>query len=276
MLSIQNKSKDYHPTFTRRAFVFAILIGGGLLLFLTSGDNGAAVASQATGTVSAAQSNTLASQAPAQCSIGSDYIVTRTTGATIVPGKVRTPIDCRMNCSETIDLPFPFTLYDRTFTTAIVGSNGILGFDSNDNFYQPSCLPSNHFSYAILPVWELMPFHYSLPDPSKGVFTSVTGTAPNRIFNIEWRMRDPTSGGALDFELRLYENSPTKRFDIIYGYIDHHGGHGVVGVQKDIGSQFTDFSCLVHGNIDPGVQLVFAQPTCPTPVPSTRTNPNGQ
>lgn len=273
MPSIRNKSRDNRPRFTGRSLVFQLLIGGGLLLFLTSGDTRAATVSRVTGHANAVESNTLVSQAPIKSPTGSDYFVTRTTGATIVPGKERTPIDCQLNCSETIDLPFPFTLYDRTFTTVIVGSNGILGFDSNDNFYQPSCLPSNHFSYAILPVWEEMPFHYSLPDPTKGVFISTSGAAPNRIFNIEWRMRDPSSGGTLDFEVRLYESSPTRRFDIIYGYIDHHGGHGVVGVQKDTGSQFTDFSCLLRGNIDPGVQLVFEEPINATPVPSAFTNP---
>ena len=141
MLSIRNKSKDYRPPFRGSAFVFAVLIGGGLLLFLTSGDNRAAMASRATGNVNAAERGALVPQVPIERSTGSDYVVTSSTGATIVPGTVRTPMDCSINCSETIDLPFPFTLYDRTFTTAIVGSNGILGVRQQRQFLPTKLSP---------------------------------------------------------------------------------------------------------------------------------------
>ena len=67
-----------------------------------------------------------------------------------------------------------------------------------------------------------------LPGGTCGIFTSMTGTAPNRIFNIEWRtvlFRRRQPDGA-NYELRLYEGQ--TRFDVIYGTVDHgqHQRHG--------------------------------------------------
>ena len=42
-----------------------------------------------------------------------------------------------------------------------------------------------------------------------GIFTSVSGTAPNRIFNIEWRAQYFPGSGSANFELRLYEGQST-------------------------------------------------------------------
>ena len=267
MPATSNVDKRPRHLFKLPALLATLLLGGAFFILLSAlGSDRSALASP--GHESA---NVLVSPSPTECAAGFDYVVTQSAGATIEPGTVRTGIDCRFNCSVTIDLPFPFTLYDRTFMTATIGSNGILGFERNDNPYEPYCLPSTGFSYAIVPDWELLVYRYSQPDPSRGVFTSVTGVAPNRIFNIEWRARDQFNVSPVDFEVRLYENSPTGRFDVIYAQVNHHGGHAVVGVQKDTGSRFTQFSCLTQGRVGPGVQLTFEQGECGTPVPATAT-----
>ena len=50
------------------------------------------------------------------------------------------------------------------------------------------------------------------------IFTSITGSAPNRIFNIEWRALYFAGTLALPtYELRLYEGQ--TRFDVIYGTV---------------------------------------------------------
>ncbi len=225
---------------------------------------------------------------PTACTSGPQYLVTRTTGATIVPGIDSVGIDCQFNCTANINLPFPFTLYDRTFTTAIVGSNGVLGFVSNTNSMQPSCLPSTDFNYAIAGDWETLVYRYSVEGAGggkdqpgtngAGVFTSVTGVAPDRIFNIEWRARDQFNVSPVNFEIRLYENSDQGRFDIVYAAVNHHGGHASVGVQMDTGSRWTQFSCLTQGRIEREVQLTFVRESCgssstPTAVTTAVTSP---
>ena len=64
-----------------------------------------------------------------------------------------------------------------------------------------------------------------------GIFTSISGTAPNRIFNIEWRAQYFPGSGNASFELRLYEGQ--TRFDIIYGTVDNGNTSATAGVQKD-------------------------------------------
>ena len=76
-----------------------------------------------------------------------------------------------------------------------------------------------------------------------GIFTSVSGNAPNRILNIEWhvvsREDDSLTG---NFEVRLYENNPDKRFDVIYGVIQRRSGnYDSAGVQGSTGFFTQDF-----------------------------------
>ena len=43
-----------------------------------------------------------------------------------------------------------------------------------------------------------------------GIFTSISGTAPNRIFNIEWRAQFFPGVGGANFELRLDRGKPAS------------------------------------------------------------------
>ena len=93
----------------------------------------------------------------------------------------------------------------------------------------------------------------SFPGGNCGVFTSVSGTAPNRIFNIEWRTvlfadNSPTQ----NFEVRLYENGGPNndlRFDVVIGTLNHGGAdHNYVsGVQGNSGAGFfTQDFCAIR------------------------------
>ena len=58
----------------------------------------------------------------------------------------------------------------------------------------------------------------SFPGGNCGVFTSVTGTAPNRIFNIEWRtVYFADNSSTANFRSGSVRERPNKRFDVIYG-----------------------------------------------------------
>src|SRR6266480_4950384 len=190
-----------------------------------------------------------------------NYTVTSSTGASIVPGD--TDIGNHTDDDTTaIILPFPVILYDQVFTTANVSSNGNLQFNSNSARFGNGCLPDGNFSYTIFPYWDDLYTGSS----GEGVFTSVTGTAPNRIFNIEWRAEHCCFFGAtsVNFEIRLYEG--LRKFDIIYGSpLENNGfgGDGVtqtVGVQADDGTHFTQYECNTGGTLSTGLQLTFEIP----------------
>ena len=103
------------------------------------------------------------------------------------------------------------------------------------------------------------PQHHRLPHLRH--LTSTSGSAPTRIFNIEWRAVDFASGNPINFEARLYEGQ--TRFDLVYGAIPDGGGDATIGVQRGTGSRFTQYECNTGGLTD-GLQLVFNLPTCPT------------
>ena len=86
-----------------------------------------------------------------------------------------------------------------------------------------------------------------------------SGSAPNRLFNIEWRATYFSGGASLNFEVRLYEGQ--ARLDLIYGALNGTGSSATVGLQKDTGSAFTQFECDT-GGLSAGLQLTFSQQTC--------------
>ncbi|HZG51682.1 MAG TPA: lamin tail domain-containing protein, partial [Pyrinomonadaceae bacterium] len=188
--------------------------------------------------------------APAQTV--NQYRLTSTTGASLVPGTtpvtgfscVATPGD---DCVATIALPFAYNFYSNTYTSATVSSNGNLQFASANPDYGQNevCFPLNLFSYSIVP-------HFSdltIGGAGEGIFTSVSGAAPNRIFNIEWRASAlGKPAGSLNFEIRLYEGQ--TRFDIIYGSVANNGFDATVGVQRgvnDAAGMFTQYECRTGG-----------------------------
>src|SRR5437763_1757722 len=81
--------------------------------------------------------------------------------------------------------------------------------------YAVDCLPNPNFYNAILAEWSDLLMTASVCGPNCGIYTSVSGSAPNRIFNIEWRAcltQGTGCGGQVDFEVRLYEGQ--NRFDV--------------------------------------------------------------
>ena len=155
---------------------------------------------------------------------------TFTTGTdTIVPGTVDT--GNHTDDGDTfVALPFSFSLYDQTYNGVNVSSNGRLDFVciNEPGGYMAACLPPPDnqcpFDYTIF-AWSdfntgVVGEGCSNFASGCGIFTSVSGTAPNRIFNIEWRavyFADHTQ--TANFEIRLYENNPNKRFDLIFGTV---------------------------------------------------------
>lgn len=198
----------------------------------------------------------------ATCVPGTGYIITQTTGATIVPGTLDSGNHCN-DCITTIPIPFGFTFYGVTRGSAFAGSNGSIQFSSNNTGGVNTCLPAA-MNYAILPYWEDL-ITTELQCPGCGIFTSITGSTPNRIFNMEWRAcvnQDGSCGGAVNFEVRVYE--AVSRIDMIYGTLPDGGAAATVGVQQDTGIRYTQFECN-SGGLSSGMQLTYTIPVCAPP-----------
>jgi hypothetical protein len=190
------------------------------------------------------------------CLVGSAYTITSGTGAVIVPG---TTFVVGSNVDDgVVNIPLPFTvvLYDQSFNSVGASSNGNLQFLTADINWTNICLPNAPFSTSILPHWDDM----LLTGATDGIYTSVSGVAPNRIFNIEWRGGYFSGGGTANFEVRLHENTPN--FETIYGVVTQTGTSATIGVQRDPGTLFTQFECNT-GGLTTGQQLTFTCPTTP-------------
>lgn len=202
----------------------------------------------------------------------SSYQVSQSLGVGLTPGATQVsgfacadaafPND---DCVASVALPFPYTFYGQTFTTANVSTNGVLQFLSASNDYGQNqvCFPLSQFNYAILPHWTDLQTN----GVGEGIFTSVTGSPGSRVFNVEWRASyDFLPPGTINFEVRLYENQ--QRFDIVYGNVGSGGtsapGGGIslptVGAQQGTGGQYTAFSSacgLAAGGLRSGLALTF-------------------
>src|SRR5439155_21862108 len=100
-----------------------------------------------------------------------------------------------------------------------------------------------------------------------GIFTSTTGSAPNRIFNIEWRtVYFNNTAQTANYELRLYEGQ--SRFDVIYGTVAQGNASATSGVQKN-DTAFDQYFCNGSGGAATGGQSYIITPWGkPTPTPT--------
>jgi N-acetylneuraminic acid mutarotase len=217
-----------------------------------------------------------------------DYTFALATG-TFVPGVTDIGSHCD-DCDTPVTLPFPVTLYDQTFTTAEAGSNGHLTFGADNATFAITCSPFgvDGTTYALGPYWT----HQVTFNPGQGIFTTTTGTAPNRVFYIEWRSTYFGSPDTLNYEVALYENG-TPPFQYIYNTITPASAPNdselVVGVKKD-DTNFDQYGCDPSGGQNPPVSsgqtleatCVGASPTptptatpTPTPTPTATCPPGG-
>ena len=115
------------------------------------------------------------------------------------------------------------------------------------------------------------------PGGNCGIFTSTTGTAPNRQFNIEWRavhFADTTTSA--NFSVVFYENQ-SSFFDVFYGATSDSGLDETSGVQASATGPATTFSCGT-ATLTNGLKVTYtcagaASPT-PTPSPSATCTPS--
>jgi hypothetical protein len=189
------------------------------------------------------------------CPAQNHYTITQ-IGGTIVPGTMDIGNHCD-DCVTTISLPFPYTLFDQTYTSVNLSSNGNAQFVGTATNFTNECLPSYSIpAYPIFPYWDNL---YTLNSPH-GIFTSVSGSPPNRIFNIEWRAQYVPGTGEADFELRLHEGQ--TRFDVIYGTVTNGNTSATAGVQKN-STAFDQYFCNGSGGAATGGQSYILPPCAP-------------
>ncbi|HKP53127.1 MAG TPA: S-layer homology domain-containing protein [Chloroflexia bacterium] len=199
---------------------------------------------------------------PTQCVTSYTYAVT--AGATIVPGT--TDIGNHTDDGVTfITLPFPVTLYGATYTGVNLGANGNAQFVSTNEEFENVCLPFAEMGPTIFAYWEDLTTEGTNCTGGCGIYTSISGSAPNRIFNIEWRTFYFSEPGNAYFEIRLYE--ATSNFDIILGTLNTTAT-STIGVQDGAGG-FVQYRCNTAPPTNSRIAFSAISGTCSSPTPTT-------
>ena len=133
--------------------------------------------------------------------------------------------------------------------------------------------PSSHTTTTYAPMLQYRQTARISP-AGCGIFTSVSGTAPNRVFNIEWRTGYFGRPGTANFEVQLSESSTD--INVVYGATVDDGLEETSGIQSSSSGPATQFSCG-KATLTDGLQVTYscaAGPT-PTPTPTATGTPGG-
>ena len=180
-----------------------------------------------------------------------DYTISQIGTGGFVSGTTDIGNHCD-DCETTVSLPFSYLLYGQAFTSFNVSSNGRVNFDGHDTCAGCiQCLPERAPKEAILAYWADLATDAGsgcaqYPGGQCGIFTSVSGVAPNRIFNIDFRtIYLPSPSQLARFEVRLYEGR--QQFDVIYIRADQGNSSATAGVESHTGVA-TQYFCQGAGN----------------------------
>lgn len=212
------------------------------------------------------------------CGLNTAYTLSSSTGASIVPGTALVAGSQVDDAVVSIPLPFGYYLYGQQFLSVRADTNGNLQFTGGSTALFNSCLPASGWTNFVAPHWDNLDMRSSI-SPTLGIYTSTSGSAPTRIFNIEWRAclwNNGACGGYVNFEVRLYEGAflGEARFDFVYDSVAGGGSGATVGVQSSLSTSSTQYSCNT-ASLSPGLQLSFQQSNCtnsPFTATPTRTN----
>jgi hypothetical protein len=126
-------------------------------------------------------------------------------------------------------LPFPFTFYGTTYTSATIGANGAIAFPSGQ---QVGDVPQNLVAadtHQIAAWWS----DWVVVEDSPVLVTTV-GTAPHRTFVVWWDNVYHHTGGYADFQAFLSEGS--NRIEVTYRFNEVEwppaGPDAVIGVDN--------------------------------------------
>jgi hypothetical protein len=172
-----------------------------------------------------------------------------------------------------VTLPFSFNFYGVTTDTMNVSTNGYITFDGLNfarmwaNTYIPQPGPvsdSTNYRYpnnAIYPYWDDL----SISPRSYGaVYTDVVGSAPNRMFVVEWRGVAGT-GAPITFEVMLHET--TNQITVLYSNIGGPYGFGyssTQGIENAAGTDGIEVGFNHTGMVGNGMAIRYM----PGPAPS--------
>jgi uncharacterized repeat protein (TIGR01451 family) len=151
------------------------------------------------------------------------------------------------NHDTTISLGFNFNFAGGTYNTVTVSSNGQLSFNPfvvND--LGNSQLTADSIGPMLMPLWD------DVSGDSATVTYNVTGTAPNRVFKVEysgWRWSSSSATNAISMQVSMYETDNIIDFQYQQGPTPYDGlaGGATIGIHNNA----TDWQTLPDATTNP-------------------------
>jgi len=172
------------------------------------------------------------------------YTISTQTGQSLTPGVTDIGNHCD-DCTTEITFPFPVYVYGQQYTTGTIESNGTIQFNSTNVQFGNTCLPASSYERTFFPYWDDL----RTDGTGEGIFTTTTGSAPNRVFYIEWRTEYFGQGGVANFEAVFNENDQVLK--TIYGETTNAGSSSTEGVQDTSTGIFDEYGCIGAGGRSP-------------------------
>lgn len=164
-----------------------------------------------------------------------------------------------------LNLPFPFTFYGETYTSAWASTNGVLQFTTQNEAFENACLdqgPAAEMGDMIAAYWDDLDLRLA-----GFLETETVGEAPERIFVVEWEDAPPV--GALPsegvtFSLQLFEGSN----DVVLFYRDvtttagANGSSATIGIQSEAQGLALQYACN-SASVSANDRVHFRHPATP-------------
>jgi hypothetical protein len=155
-----------------------------------------------------------------------------------------TPLNLTDDGEANVTMPFQFTFYGVTSDLVRIGNNGGMLFatTTGDVGFTNAALPNAAHPLAIFPFWD------DLDEETGNVYYETQGSAPNRMFIVQWDDRPHFPGpgpGGVTFQVIMYEGSNEILFqyaDVVFGDAAwDYGASATVGLNED-GSSANQYS----------------------------------
>jgi len=196
-----------------------------------------------------------------------EYTMTTGTEAIIDISGTGTPLGMGDDDSDTVSIPFTFEFYGSNKNSITIGSNGYATFGTSGTDLGNDCIPDTSTPNDIIAAfWDDL-------NPSNGgeVYYETQGTAPDRMFLIEWyQVPAYSNSGSHTFEIILYEtlNEVELRYGPLFGDTHSNGDEATAGIENADGTVGIELSCDTPDILVEGTSARFAlEPPTTMPYP---------
>lgn len=162
------------------------------------------------------------------------------------PGNV-VPVYSDDAWSGIVNMPFPFCFFGTIYNQCIVGSNGLISFNTANangycawSFAGVTPLPNATFAPAMNTI--MCPYHDLYPPAGGSISWQVYGTAPNRVFVVSWNLM-PMFLASCNVLLNTQQIALYEGTNVIETYILNkdlcsawNGGQAIHGIQNATGT----------------------------------------